>query len=98
LRPFPVLMKTSIAEMVIRETLDGFQDGLQIGGRMITNLRYADDITLLTTSEAELQELVDRLNRVSRRYSLLINIDKTKVMASDGIACRILIQKNNWHM
>jgi len=31
--------------MVMRETLDGFQGGLQIGGRMITNLRYADDIT-----------------------------------------------------
>ena len=59
---------------------------------MITNLRYADDIILLATSEAELQELVDRLDRVSRRYSLLINIDKNKVMASDGIACRILIQ------
>ena len=59
---------------------------------MITNLRYADDIILLATSEAELQELVDRLDQVSRRYSLLINVDKTKVMASDGIACRILIQ------
>jgi len=78
--------------MVMRETLDGFQGGLQIGGRMITNLRYGDDIILLVTSEAELQELVDRLDRVSRKYSLLINVDKTKVMASGGIACRVLIQ------
>ena len=46
----------------------------------------------MATSEAELQELVDRLDRVSRKYSLLINVDKTKVMASDGIACHILIQ------
>jgi len=81
-----------LAEMVMKETLDGFQGGLQNGGQMITNLHYADDIILLATSETELQELVDRLDRVSRRYSLLINIDKTKVMASDGIACRILIQ------
>ena len=65
-----------LAEMVMRETLDGFQGGLQIGGRMITNLRYADDIILLATSEAELQELVDRLDRVSRKYSLLINVHK----------------------
>jgi len=43
---------------------------------MITNLRYADDIILLATSQAELQELVDRLDRVSRKYSLLINVDK----------------------
>ena len=57
-----------LAEMVMRETLDGFQSELQIGGRMITNLRYADDIILLATSEAELQELVDRLDRVSRKY------------------------------
>ena len=56
---------------------------------MITNLRYA---ILLATSEAELQELVDRLDRVSRRYSLLINVNKANLMASDGIACRILIE------
>jgi len=59
---------------------------------MVTNLRYAAGIILLATSEAEPQELVDRLDRVSRKYSLLINVDKTKVMASNGIACRILIQ------
>jgi len=47
---------------------------------------------LLITSEAELQELVDRLDRVSRKYSLLINVDKTKVIASDGRACRLHIQ------
>ena len=46
---------------------------------------------MITATEAELQELVDRLDQVSRKYSLII-VDKTKVMASDGIACRILIQ------
>ena len=50
--------------------------------------------TLMTSSclEAELQKLVDLLDWVSRKYSLLTNVDKTKVMASDGIACRILTQ------
>jgi len=59
---------------------------------MVTNLRYADDIILLATTEAELQELVYHLDRVSREYSLLINVDRTKVIASDTIACCILIQ------
>jgi len=71
----------------MRESFDGFQGGLQIGGQMVTNLRYSDDIILLATSE----ELVDRLDRVSRKYSLLINVDKTKV-TSDVIACCIFIQ------
>ena len=35
----------------------------------MTNLRYADDIILLATSDAELHELVDRLDWVSRKYS-----------------------------
>jgi len=55
------------------------------------NLRYVDDIILLATSDAELQALVD-LDQVSHKYSLLINVAKTKVTASDGIVCHILIQ------
>ena len=78
--------------MVMKETLNGFQGGLQIGGQMVTNICYADDIILLATFEAELQQLVDRLDWVSCKYSLLTNVNKTKVMASDGKACRILIQ------
>jgi len=76
---FSVLVQHPIAEMVMRENLDGFQGGLRIGGRMVTNLRYADDMILLATSEAELQELVDRLDRVSRKYSLLTNWFKQSI-------------------
>ena len=63
-----------LAEMVMRETLHGFQGGPQIGGRMITNFRYADDIILLATWEAELQQLMDCLDGASRKYSLLSNV------------------------
>jgi len=47
---------------------------------------------LMTSSCWPLQELVDRLDRVSRKYSLLINADKTKVMVSNGVACCIFVQ------
>ena len=43
------------------------------------------------TSEA-VQDLVDHLHQVSHKYSLCINVDKTKIMASDGIECCRLIQ------
>jgi len=39
------------------------------GNTQVTNLRYADDVTMLVT-EAELQELVDPLDRVTCKYSL----------------------------
>ena len=43
-------------------------------------LWYADDVILLASLEAELQQLVDRLDQMSQNYNLTINIDKTKVM------------------
>ena len=81
--------------MVIRETFDGFQGRLQIGGRIVTNLRCADTSSCWPYTEAELQELVDRLERVNRKYSLLINVDKIKVMANDVIAYRIVLLIQN---
>ena len=80
-----------LAEMVMREALDGYEGGLQLGGRRVTNLRYADDIVLLACSETDLQDLVNRLDVVSKRYSLLINVDKTKTMATNGTSCNISI-------
>jgi len=47
-----------LTEMVMKETVDGFQGGQQIRGRIVTNLCYADDIILLATWNAELQERV----------------------------------------
>ena len=84
--------------MVIRETFDGFQGRLQIGGRIVTNLRCADTSSCWPYTEAELQELVDRLERVNRKYSLLINVDKIKVMANDVIAYRIGLLIQNEHL
>ena len=40
----------------MREALDGYEGGFNIGGRCITNLRYADDIVLIASTEEELQD------------------------------------------
>jgi hypothetical protein len=50
--------------MVMRRALENFNGGILIGGRRISNLRYADDIVLIASSVQELQELVDRIARV----------------------------------
>ena len=59
-----------------------FQAGINIGGRNINNLRYADDTTLVAESEEELKSLLMRLKEESERAGLKLNIKKTKIMAS----------------
>ena len=71
------------------EVLDGFEGGLQMGGRGVTNLRYANDIILIVCSVMELQTLLDRLDNACKRYGLQINADKTKVMTTAEATCSI---------
>ena len=59
--------------------LDGFEGGFRIGGRCITNLRYADDIVLIARSEKELQQLVNRVHEAAGDMNMKINVKKTEV-------------------
>ena len=54
-----------LAEQVMRKALQGFAGGFKIGGKIISNLRYADDIVLVATSPTKLQELVRRVEKAA---------------------------------
>ena len=54
-------------------------------GRNITNLRYADDTTLMAESEEELKSLLIKVKVNSEKVGLKLNIQKTKIMASGPI-------------
>ena len=56
-----------------------------IAGRNINNLRYADDTTLMAESEEELKSLLMKVKKESEKVDLELNIQKTKIMASDPI-------------
>ena len=58
------------------------QAGIKISGRNISNLRYADDTTLMAGSEEELKSLLMKVKEESERVALKLNIQKTKIMAS----------------
>ena len=74
------------AEHIMRNArLDELQAGIKIGERNISNLRYADDTTLMAESEEELKCLLMRLKEERERTSLKLNIKKTKIMASGPI-------------
>ena len=65
--------------------LDEAQAGVNISGRNINNLRYADDTTLMAESEGELKSLLMKVNEESEKVDLKLNIQKTKIMASSPI-------------
>ena len=65
--------------------LEETQAGIKIAGRNISNLRYADDTTLMAESEEELKSLLMKVKEESEKVGLKLNIQKTKVMASGPI-------------
>ena len=65
--------------------LDEAQAGIKIARRNITNLRYADDTTLMAESEEELKSLLMIVKEESEKVGLKFNIQKTKIMTSSPI-------------
>ena len=65
--------------------LEETQAGIEIAGRNINNLRYADDTTLMAESEEELKSLLMKVKVESEKVGLKLNIQKRKIMASSSI-------------
>jgi len=65
--------------------LDEAQAGIETAGRIIHNLRYADDTILMAESKEELKSLVMKVKQESEKAALKLNIQKTKIMASSSI-------------
>ena len=74
------------AEYIMQNArLDEAQAGIKNAGRNISNLRYADDTTLIAESEEELKSLLMKVKEESEKVGLKLNIQKTKIMASSPI-------------
>ena len=65
--------------------LDEAQAGIRIARRNINNLRYSDDTTLMAESKEELKSLLMKAKEESEKVDLELNIQKTKIMASNPI-------------
>ena len=65
--------------------LDESQAGIKTAGRYSNNLRYANDTTLMVASEEELKSLLMKMKEDSEKGGFKLNIQKTKIMASNPI-------------
>ena len=70
-------------ERIMCEALDDHEGSVSIGGRLITNFRFADDIVVNAEEEEEAGILTDHLDRTTTRYKMEIGPDKTKVMTNN---------------
>ena len=73
------------AEYIMRSAGLEAQAGIKIAGRNISNLRYADNTTLMAESEEELKSLLMKVKEKSEKAGLKLNIQKMKIMASGPI-------------
>ena len=70
--------------------LENFNGTISIGGRKITNLRFADDIDGITGEEDELTELVHNLDTAAEKFGMEISAEKTKIMTNNGTLQRYI--------
>ena len=73
----PVSCTMSRTSIMRNAGLEEAQAGIEIAGRNINNLRYADDTTLLAESEEELKSLLMKVKEESEKVDLKLNIQKT---------------------
>ena len=70
-------------EFVMRKVLENWEGGVSVGGKKFNNLRYADDTTIIAGNAEDLEDIMERLERICLEYGLRINKAKTKVMIID---------------
>ena len=76
------------------DALEDHEGTVSIGGRTITNLRFADDIDGLAGEEQELANLVERLDKASTAYGMEISAEKTKLMTNNTSGINTEIKVN----
>ena len=78
----PCLFNFYAESIILNARLDESQARIKITGRNIINVRFADDTTLMAESKEELKSLLMKVKEESEKAGLLLNIQKTKIMAS----------------
>ena len=76
--------------------LDEAQAGIKIAGKNTSNLRYADDATLMEESEEELKSLLMKVKEETEKVGLKLNIQKTKIKASGPIISWQIVGGGEW--
>ena len=78
--PMSPLLFSIYAEVMMNEALEGVEEGVSVGGRVVSDVRFADDQGMVSSSEQGLQKLMNKVNDTAKKFNMKINVKKTKVM------------------
>ena len=81
-------------ERIMPDALEEHDGKINIGGRNVTNLRFANNIDALAEEEQELEALVESLDKTCKRYKIEISAEKTKLMTNSANGIQIEIKVN----
>ena len=72
------LLFSIYTEMMMIEGLEDIEEGVKVGGRLMKEIRFADDQGMKSSTEVGLQKLMDRLMRAAKDYHMKVNVKKIK--------------------
>ena len=78
--PQSVLLFSIYSEMMMAEALEDVEEGVKVGGKLIKDIKFADDQGIIASTEKGLQQLMDQLNSTAKDYNMKLNVKKTKTM------------------
>src|SRR6218665_829230 len=78
--PLSPILFLIYAGMMMIDAMEEIEEGIKVGGKLVNDVRFADDHGMVADSEGGLQKLMDGLNRMAKEYDMKVNIKKTKVM------------------
>ena len=78
--PLSPLLFSIYQERMMREAMNGIEEGIKVGGKRMNEVRFADDQALLAESEDGLQRIMDKLDQTANKFNMRINVGKTKTV------------------
>src|SRR5580698_10282718 len=78
--PLSPLLFSIYAEKMMIEAIEDIDEGVNVGGNLVKDVKFADDQGMVASSEQGLQRLMDALATTANKYDMKINIKKTKTM------------------
>src|SRR6266516_7746890 len=84
--PISPLLFSIYAEVMMMEALEDMNEGVKVGGQLVSDVRFADDQGMVASTESRLQSQMNKLNDTAKTFGMKINVQKTKtiVVSWDG--------------